>query len=434
MPERTQKERCVIKTYRQIMILKTTPNLYVSHGKSPASSKILKRQPLFLSLRRHANARKDPRKSGASIHSVFSKLFSFHQKFSSSDLAKNRGRRLSYGIYDLRRFERRCFSALGEYPRHDDLLRHFRDGEEPLPLALAFEALFRVHLVGEGEFSRLVSNADLHVGVFLPVDDVIERDRPDDVHVRREGIGEHLRFENAADDEGPRLFAQVAVGFDAPFTGIQEQDMGIDFAHRWFAAPHVIVGDAETPVLLPRFKHHGEYRQIVHRPGLRKHFEGVDEGGVQKIRIVSLEDLIHGGGDARPERFREHFFGNPRTKHERKHRGFRKLCRAVEFPAVVGEVVAFADAVIGDGTMEVVFQRVHVPVHGSDAVFRPDELVFLVFEFLILLQEHFGARHSVLLEQGDDARHPEHLHPRNLSPAVRLHRFFLCFFHISSSD
>ena len=210
--------------------------------------------------------------------------------------------------------------------------------------------------------------------------------------------------------------------------------MGIDLAHGRFAALHVVVGDQETPMLLPRFEHHGEHRQIVHRPGLRKDLEGMDEGGIEKIRIVSLEDLIHGGGNARPKRFRENFLCNARAKHERQHSGFRKLCRAVELPAVIGQVVSLADAVIGDWAVEVVLQGVHIPIHGADAVLRPDELVFLIFEFLILLQERFGARHSVLLEQGDDARHPKHLHPRNFSPTVRLYRFFLHFFHNSSSD
>ena len=53
----------------------------------------------------------------------------------------------------------------------------------------------------------------------------------------------------------------------------------------------------------------------------------MDESGVQEIRIVALEDFIHGGADARPERFREHFFGDAFSENERQHPGLRKLRR-----------------------------------------------------------------------------------------------------------
>ena len=46
------------------------------------------------------------------------------------DFVQDCRRRLPYGRHDFRRFDGRCLSALRKNPRHYDLLRHFRDGEE----------------------------------------------------------------------------------------------------------------------------------------------------------------------------------------------------------------------------------------------------------------------------------------------------------------
>ena len=123
--------------------------------------------------------------------------------------------------------------------------------------------------------------------------------------------------------------------------------------------------------------------------GYGKDFQRMEHGCFQKIGIVRLEDLIDCGGDAAPERIREDIFGDPCPDDEREHCRFRELSRTVEFPVVIGEIISFVDAVVGDRTMEIIFQRIDIAVDRAQAVFRPDQLVFLVFELFVFPEESF---------------------------------------------
>ena len=149
-----------------------------------------------------------------------------------------------------------------------------------------------MHPVGDGVFSHFAGEAYLHVGVFPPADEVVGRHRTDDLHVGCEVLRQQFRPADAADDEGPRFAPQPAKRLDAPLAHIQEEDMRFDDAFRRAVAFHIVVDDAEQPVLLPRLEDDREDRRFVHGAGFGEDLERVDERGVeefgQKLKNLKL--------------------------------------------------------------------------------------------------------------------------------------------------
>ena len=92
----------------------------------------------------------------------------------------------SDGFDDLRWLNGHGFALLRKNPRDDDFRGDFRDGKQKRSVAVLFDLLSGVHLIGLCEFHRIAGQTNLDAADLFVADDIVERDGINDLVIRLE--------------------------------------------------------------------------------------------------------------------------------------------------------------------------------------------------------------------------------------------------------
>ena len=199
--------------------------------------------------------------------------------------------------------------------------------------------------------------------------------------------------------EGARLFLQPAESLAVP--GVVVEYQRVRFKDPFGEGPPVLgISDFDGAMGLPRFENLHENLPVQLDVQAGEDGPARQIGGVEKIRIVILQQIIDRIANAVFQRGGKNIFGYPGADDRGEHLVLIQQRGGDEIPVMTFQIVAVPCPVEGEGTLKFKLQRFHVPQDGfSRAV---DFQLFLHGDAAELPDQGFRVRIAVLLEHCRD--------------------------------